>query len=98
MAPRRCRQTRRPDNVYGRWTPLDQQQTYPSAKRIQGAEVVDLLYDNEERIRVGRIAQKSIVHARQHLVGLRGGAQVRLGKRERAAMWSATPGAVSANA
>jgi hypothetical protein len=45
-----------PDYKYGQWTPLDQQQTYPSAKQIRrsgsGFEVVDLLYDDQEAIKV----------------------------------------------
>jgi hypothetical protein len=42
--------------VFGRWTPLDQAQTYPAAKHIRRAgqayELDDLLYDNEEAIKV----------------------------------------------
>ena len=42
--------------VFGRWTALDQQQTYPAAKHIRrsggGYELVDLLYDEEEQIKV----------------------------------------------
>ncbi|HYR36151.1 MAG TPA: hypothetical protein VEQ87_17805 [Burkholderiales bacterium] len=42
--------------VYGRWTALDQQQTYPSAKQIRrsagGFELIDLLYDDEETVKV----------------------------------------------
>jgi len=45
-----------PDYKYGQWTPLDQQQTYPSAKQIRrsasGFDVVDLLYDNQDTIKV----------------------------------------------
>jgi hypothetical protein len=45
-----------PSYVYGRWTTLDQQQTYPSAKRIRrsgaGFELEDLLYDDEEVVQV----------------------------------------------
>src|SRR5712692_5396804 len=41
---------------YGAWTPLDQQQTYPSAKQIRNSggrfELVDLLYDDEHAIKV----------------------------------------------
>ena len=54
--------------VYGRWTPLDQDQTYPSAKQIRrsdsGIEVVDLLYDNEEVVTVGRAGDKAIEFTR----------------------------------
>ena len=57
-----------PGYVYGRWTALDQSQTYPSAKQIRRAggatEVVDLLYDNEEILKVSRIADKSIEFTR----------------------------------
>jgi len=45
-----------PDYVYGGWTELDPAQTYPSAKEIRhvasGYELIDLLYDDEERISV----------------------------------------------
>ena len=41
-----------PGYVYGRWTALDQAQTYPTAKQFRksagGYDVVDLLYDDEE--------------------------------------------------
>jgi hypothetical protein len=54
--------------VYGQWTALDQQQTYPSAKHIRssagGVEVIDLLYDNEEVVSVGRAGDKSIEFTR----------------------------------
>src|SRR5436190_20611238 len=53
-----------PGYVYGRWTALDQNQTYPSAKHVRGSEVVDLLYDNEERVIVGSVADKSIEFTR----------------------------------
>jgi len=53
-----------PAYVYGRWTELDQSQTYPSAKQIRhaasGYELVDLLYDDEERINVGRANERHI--------------------------------------
>jgi hypothetical protein len=53
-----------PAFVYGRWSELDQSQTYPSAKQIRrsGAsyELVDLLYDEQETIRV--------VHARNDVI------------------------------
>lgn len=45
-----------PGYVFGQWTPLDPGQTYPAAKHIRrsGAayELVDLLYDDEEMIKV----------------------------------------------
>jgi hypothetical protein len=45
-----------PGYKYGQWTALDQQQTYPSAKQIRrlGGEfqLVDLLYDDEEVVKV----------------------------------------------
>ena len=50
--------------VFGRWTELDQQQTYPAAKLIRrsgsGYELVDLLYDDEEQIKVVRAGDASI--------------------------------------
>ena len=53
-----------PGYVYGRWTTLDQDQTYPSAKHIRksaaGVEVVDLLYDEEEVLKVAAADGKSI--------------------------------------
>ena len=43
-----------PSYVYGRWTALDQAQTYPTAKRIsrsaKGFELIDLLYDDDEHV------------------------------------------------
>jgi hypothetical protein len=59
-----------PSYVYGKWGTLDQQQTYPSAKRIRrsgaGFEVDDLLYDDEERVQVLSASEDSIesVHHR----------------------------------
>jgi len=54
--------------VYGRWTTLDQAQTYPSAKQIRksgsGFEVIDLLYDDEEVIKIGRSGDRSIEFTR----------------------------------
>jgi hypothetical protein len=45
-----------PGYVYGRWSELDQGQTYPAAKHIRrsasGYELIDLLYDDEEQIKV----------------------------------------------
>jgi hypothetical protein len=53
-----------PDYVYGRWTELDQAQTYPSAKEIRhlgsGYELVDLLYDDEELVKVERADEQRI--------------------------------------
>ena len=53
-----------PGYVYGSWTALDQKQTYPSAKQIRrsgaGIEVLDLLYDDEEIVKVARAADDSI--------------------------------------
>jgi hypothetical protein len=53
-----------PGYVYGRWTALDQKQTYPTAKEIRksagGYDVVDLLYDDEEVLKIGRATEKSI--------------------------------------
>src|SRR5882762_10424093 len=50
--------------VYGQWTALDQQQTYPSAKQIRrlggGFDLVDLLYDDEEVIKVVRAGDERI--------------------------------------
>jgi hypothetical protein len=50
--------------AYGGWTVLDSQQTYPSAKQIQRSastfQLVDLLYDHEEVIRVVAASEKSI--------------------------------------
>jgi len=45
-----------PGYVFGRWTALDQAQTYPAAKSIRRKgdtyELDDLLYDDEEAIKV----------------------------------------------
>jgi hypothetical protein len=53
-----------PGYVFGRWTALDQAQTYPAAKSIRRAgdayELDDLLYDNEEAIKVLRAAPERI--------------------------------------
>ncbi len=52
------------DYAYGGWTELDPAQTYPSAKEIRhlasGYELVDLLYDEEERISVLRADERHI--------------------------------------
>jgi len=57
-----------PDYVYGRWNALDQAQTYPSAKQIHksgsGFEVVDLLYDDEEAIKIVRSGDQGIEFTR----------------------------------
>jgi hypothetical protein len=57
-----------PGYVYGRWTELDQAQTYPSAKQIRksagGFEVVDLLYDDEELVKVVRSGEQGIEFTR----------------------------------
>jgi hypothetical protein len=53
-----------PGYVFGRWTALDQAQTYPAAKSIRRAgdayELDDLLYDNEEAIKVLRATPERI--------------------------------------
>ena len=53
-----------PDYKYGQWIALDQQQTYPSAKQIRrlggGFEIVDLLYDNEEAVKVLKASDSGI--------------------------------------
>ena len=54
--------------VYGRWTALDLEQTYPSAKRIRrtatGFELVDLLYGDEYAIRVLKAGEAGIEFVR----------------------------------
>ena len=54
--------------LYGRWTALEQDQTYPSAKQIRksaaGVEVVDLLYDDEEVVKVARASGDAIEFTR----------------------------------
>ena len=53
-----------PGYTYGGWTALDQQQTYPSAKAIRrmagGFDLVDLLYDDEEVVRIVRADDERI--------------------------------------
>ena len=53
---------------YGRWNVLDPQQTYPAAKQIRkldkGFELIDLLYDAEEVIKVVRADDNSIEFVR----------------------------------
>src|SRR5438046_6035617 len=57
-----------PGYVYGRWTALDQAQTYPTAKQIRRLadryDVVDLLYDDEEVLQIARVTEKSIQFTR----------------------------------
>ena len=57
-----------PGYEYGRWTALDQKQTYPTAKQFRksadGYSVIDLLYDDEEVLKVGRASEKSIEFTR----------------------------------
>jgi hypothetical protein len=57
-----------PYYAYGRWNSLDPQQTYPTAKQIrksdQGFELIDLLYDEEEVIKVVRADANSIEFVR----------------------------------
>jgi len=57
-----------PGYVYGGWTKLDQKQTYPTAKHIMkaagGYDVVELLYDDEEVVKVGRAGVDSIEFTR----------------------------------
>jgi hypothetical protein len=57
-----------PGFEYGRWTALDPNQTYPSAKQIRkgagGVEVVDFLYDEEEVLTVRQAGEKSIEFTR----------------------------------
>jgi len=53
-----------PDYKYGQWTALDPQQTYPTAKQIRrsgsGFEVVELLYDDQEAIKVLKASDSGI--------------------------------------
>jgi hypothetical protein len=57
-----------PDYKYGQWTALDQQQTYPSAKHIRrsdsGFDVVDLLYDDQESVKVLKASDNNIEFTR----------------------------------
>jgi hypothetical protein len=57
-----------PGYAYGQWTALDQKQTYPTAKHIRrlhgGFEVVDLLYDDEEAVKVLNASDSSIEFTR----------------------------------
>jgi hypothetical protein len=57
-----------PGYVYGQWHLLDQQQTYPTAKRISrsatGFDLVDLLYDDDEVIKVLKSSSSEIEFTR----------------------------------
>ena len=57
-----------PSYVYGEWTAIDQQQTYPSAKQIRksgaGYELLDLLYDEQEIIKILHASDDSIEFVR----------------------------------
>ena len=61
----------RPGYPYGQWIALDPQQTYPSAKHISrvGIEVklVDLLYDDEEEIKVLNASDSAIEFTRTNM-------------------------------
>lgn len=57
-----------PGYKYGQWTALDQQQTYPSAKHISrtgsGFNLVDLLYDDQEAVKILKASDSSIEFTR----------------------------------
>jgi hypothetical protein len=57
-----------PGYEYGQWTALDQAQTYPAAKHIRrsgsGFDLVDLLYDGEEAVKVLESSDSSIEFTR----------------------------------
>ena len=57
-----------PGYKYGEWTALDQKQTYPSAKHIRSAgsgfELVDLLYDDQEAVKVLKASHNDIEFTR----------------------------------
>jgi hypothetical protein len=57
-----------PGYKYGQWVALDQQQTYPSAKHISragtGFNLVDLLYDDQEAVKVLKASDTSIEFTR----------------------------------
>ena len=57
-----------PGYVYGGWTPLDPEQTYPSAKQIRKSggtyELVDLLYDDDYAIEIVRAREDGIEFVR----------------------------------
>ena len=56
------------DYKYGQWTSLDPQQTYPSPKQIRrsgsGFDVVELLYDDEEAVKVLKSSDRGIEFVR----------------------------------
>lgn len=57
-----------PTYVYGGWTNLDPEQTYPSAKQIRKSggtfELVDLLYDDDYAIKIVRASSDGIEFVR----------------------------------
>jgi hypothetical protein len=57
-----------PGYKYGQWVALDQQQTYPSAKHIRrsgsGFDLVDLLYDDQEAVKVLKASDSTIEFTR----------------------------------
>jgi hypothetical protein len=57
-----------PGYAYGQWIGLDPEQTYPTAKHIRRSgtafELVDLLYDNDEAIKVLKASESSIEFTR----------------------------------
>jgi hypothetical protein len=59
-----------PGYVFGRWTALDQQQTYPSAKQIRragdGYDLVDLLYGDEESIKLLGASDRRVAFLRSN--------------------------------
>jgi hypothetical protein len=57
-----------PGYAYGQWVALDQRQTYPSAKHISraagGFNLADLLYDEQEAVKVLKASDSSIEFTR----------------------------------
>jgi hypothetical protein len=57
-----------PGYAYGQWVALDPKQTYPSAKHISraggGFDLVDLLYDEQEAVKVLKASDSSIEFTR----------------------------------
>ena len=57
-----------PGYKYGQWTLLDRAQTYPSAKQIRrsgsGFDLVELLYDEQEAVRVLKASDSRIEFTR----------------------------------
>jgi hypothetical protein len=57
-----------PGYAYGQWVTLDPKQTYPSAKHISragtGFDLVDLLYDNQEAVKVIQASDSAIEFTR----------------------------------